>query len=94
VCVCVSFHVVELLSELIHYRALRVMGYDEMKCAKELGAEVGYRRAKELEEANQMLTSSDLGELTDRVLDLDSLVMRNPKLGLSIFVLNAPIRVR
>lgn len=87
-------HVVELLGELIHYRALRVMGYDEIKCAKELGAEVGYRRAKELEEANRMLTYSDLGELTNRVLSFDVLVMRNPKLGLSLFVLNAPIRVR
>jgi len=87
-------HVVELLSELIHYRALRVMGYDEAKCARELGAEVGYRRAKELEEANQMLTSDDLGQLTDRVLELDSLATRNPKLGFSLFVLNAPIRVR
>lgn len=87
-------HVVELLSELIHYRALRVMGYDEKKCAKELGAEARSRRARELEEANQMLTTSDLGELTERVVELDTLVTRNPKLGFSLFVLNAPIRVR
>jgi len=87
-------HVVELLSELIHYRALRVMGYDEGKCARELGANERSRRAQELEEANRMLTLSDLGDLTDRVLDLDSLIMRNPKLGFSLFVLNAPIRVR
>jgi len=86
-------HVVELLSELIHYRALRVMGYDEGKCARELGANERSKRARELEEANQMLTSSDLGDLTDRVVDLDPLVMRNPKLGFSLFVLNAPIRV-
>ena len=87
-------HVVELLGELIHYRALRVMGYEEAKCAKELGAEAGWRRAKELEEANQMFTQSDLGDLTERVLKLDYLVTRNPELGLSIFALNAPIRVR
>ena len=87
-------HVVELLSELIHYRALRVMGYDEAKCAKELGAEVRSRRARELEEANQMLTTADLGELTERVVEMDALVTRNPKLGFSLFVLNAPIRVR
>lgn len=87
-------HVVELLSELIHYRALRVMGYDENKCAKELGAPERSRRARELEAANQMLTSSDLGDLTDRVLSFDTLALRNPKLGFSLFVLNSPIRVR
>ena len=87
-------HVVEVLSELIHYRALRVMGYDEAKCAKELGAEARSRRARELEEANQMLTTADLGEMAERVVDLDYLVTKNPKLGFSLFVLNAPIRVR
>jgi len=87
-------HVVELLSELIHYRALRVMGYDENKCAKELGAPERSRRARELEAANQMLTSSDLADLTDRVLSFDTLALRNPKLGFSLFVLNSPIRVR
>lgn len=86
--------IVELLGELIHYRALKVMGYDERKCAQELGAEVGYRRAKELEDANQMLTQGDIQDLVDRVLDMEDLVTRDPTLGLALFVLNSPIRVR
>ena len=86
--------IVELIGELIHYRALKVMGYEDAKCARELGAEVGYRRAKELEDAHQMLTQDDLMELVDRVLDMEDLVARNPELGLALFALNSPIRVR
>jgi len=86
--------IVELLGELIHYRALKVMGYDERKCAQELGAEVGYRRAAELEDAHQMLTQEDIKELVDRVLGMEHLVARNPELGLALFALNSPIRVR
>jgi len=86
--------IVELLGELVHYRALKVMGYDDRKCAQELGAEVGYRRAKELEDANQMLTQDDIQLLVDRVLDMEHLVTRDPTLGLALFVLNSPIRVR
>lgn len=87
-------HVTELLSELLHYRALRVMGYDESKCARELGAETNYRKMRELEEAHRMYSSEDLFALTERVVGLDGLVTRNQPLGLSLLCLNAPIRVR
>lgn len=87
-------HLLEMLSELLHYRSLRTMGYDEQKCARELGAEIGYRKTKELEEANQMFSQSDLVSLTERVLNLDRLTIKNPGLGFAILCLNAPIRLK
>lgn len=90
-----TYHrILELLGELLHYRVLRTMGYDEAKCAKEVGAEIGYRKAVELEEANNMLTADDLTSLCKRAIQLDQLAQRNPELGLAVFCLNTDIRVR
>lgn len=78
-------HVLSLLTEAIHYRALILMGYDEKKCGREMG--LGWRRLKDLEEITKMLTLEDLDRLTERYLQLDHLIQRNPSLGMELFFL-------
>lgn len=80
------------LGELIHYRSLRLMGYDEDRAAKEL--DVGYRRKQELEEATKMLTGDDIKKMAQRIVDLDLLLLGQKELGLQLLLLNAPIRIK
>lgn len=81
-----------VVGEILHYRSLRTMGYDEKKAAEQLG--LGWRRAKEVEETHVALTGDDLTKLVDRAIDLDSIMLKNPSLGMQIYYLNNPISVR
>lgn len=87
-------HLMESTADLTHYRALRLMGYDESKCGKEMGQETSYKKLKEMEEANQMLTAQDLETLTSRILDLDRLSLSRPDLAYVLLTMNSGISVR
>lgn len=85
-------HTTRQLTELMHYKALRLMGHEESRSAKEL--DVGWRRMQELEEGNMMYTAEDLTILAERLIKLDRLIQKRPSLGVSILFLNAPIQVK
>ena len=85
-------HTTEVLTEALHFRALMLMGYEPEKCARELG--IGWRRRKELEEVTKMLTLEELGVLADRLLKMDALIERSRTLGMDLFYLNNPVKVR
>lgn len=85
-------HLVEMISFLANYKALKLMGYDDDQVAREL--ELGWARRKEMEEAHVMVTREDLIRLAQRVLKLDSLIQGNRDLGLEILLLNAGLSVR
>jgi len=85
-------HLLHLLADVLHYRALRTLGYEEKKSGETVGA--GWRRTKELEETNNTLSAQDLQLLADRVVSMDSLMLRRPDLGVVLFYLNNPVSVR
>lgn len=84
--------IIQHLGELIHYRSLRLMGFEEERAAKEI--DVGYRRRAELEDAMKMLTGDDIKKMVERVVNLDYLLMGQKELGLQLLLLNAPIRIK
>lgn len=63
------------LADLMHYRALRAMGYDEQKCAREM--DLSWRRGKALEDANVLYTQEDLTTLAQWVLETDNLSQKS-----------------
>jgi len=83
---------VQGLGELIHYRSLRLMGFDEIRTWKEM--DLRDWRGQDLEEASKMLTSEDLRLMAERIVGMDGLVQRLGTLGLQLLILNAPIRVK
>jgi len=82
----------ELLSQLISYKALRAMNVDEQKIQRDL--DLSWYRAKELEEAHQVLTMEEVRVLSQRVVSLDFLSTFKPDVGIPIFLLNNPIALR
>jgi len=87
-----TWRIINQLGSLMLYRALKVMGYDEMRIVRELDTSTS--KVKELEETSRMLTTEDIKLLAERLVKLDRLMERNPDLGLSLFLLNAPIQVK
>lgn len=85
-------HLFVCLAQLLHYRVLIEMGYDGFRAAKDLG--IGYYRREDLEQAIKMIPPEEIVSLCRRAVELDFLMMRNEELGLSLFFLNNPIRVR
>jgi hypothetical protein len=81
-------------ADLIHYRSLRAMGFDEARSAKEVGADSWSKRARDLEEAAKMYTAEDLQLMAERIVRMDRLVTTSKGLGLQLLILNAPVRVR
>lgn len=82
----------ESITEQIMLRAYRTMGYDEARLMKVL--ELEFWRFQQLEETNRLLTADDLLLMAKRLMTLDPLFARNRSLGLSLYFLNAPIRLR
>lgn len=82
------------LAELIHYRNLRMMGYDEERAAKEIGLEGSWWRRQDLEDSMNMLTGDDIHAMAHRVVSMDKLLTRQRGLGLQLLLLNSPIRVK
>lgn len=82
--------VTNLTADLVHYRSLRLMGHDEKKCEREL--ELSWRRAKQLEEANNVLSAEDLRNLVRWLIDIDPLSRK--KGFVTLLVAANPIRVR
>lgn len=85
-------HMVTLLGQLIHYKALRSMGYEDYRCEKEM--EISYYRRKELEESSKTLTSEDIKLLCERMINLDWIITTKSEIGTDLYFLNSPIRVR
>ena len=81
-----------LLADLMYFRALRLMGYDEQKCSKEMN--ISWRRSQDLEEAAKMLTADDVAAFSQKLIRLDFLLISRPELGLPILLGNSPINVR
>jgi len=77
---------------LLKYRALRVMGYDDLRIKKEL--DISAKKLEELEESARMITVEDQEKMADRLFKLDQLILRNPNLGMELFFLNAPIQIK
>jgi hypothetical protein len=93
----VHFRLTQLLGQLIHLRALRTMGYEDQRSQKEMGLSDEREispRMKELQKTADMMTAEDLQKMVERTINLDELLMRNRPLGLSLLLLNAPIRLR
>lgn len=88
----VSNRITDQLAQLIYYRSLRQMMYDEKRAAEAVG--VGKWRAEEIEAASKMLTQQDVHQMAQRLVSLDFLTMTKPGIGLQLLVLNAPIRVK
>lgn len=80
------------VARMLHYRSLRTMGYEPRKVAETI--EVSTYVRDQLEEAHTALTEEDLSKLATRAVELDSLMLRNPELGVALFYLNNPISVR
>jgi len=80
------------LSDLMYYRALKLMGHDEIRIARSL--DFSYTRVRELEAMSKMLTAEDMKLLAERLVAMDNLIERNSYLGISLFLLNAPIQVK
>jgi hypothetical protein len=80
------------LADLIYYRALKQLGFDEDRAQREMG--ISDWRKEELEEANKTLADEDIRRMARRVVELDQVVLRLGALGLELTLLNAPIRTR
>ena len=80
------------LADLVHYRALRVMGYDEKKCEREM--DLSWKRAQDLEEVNKMMTQEDLAKLVNWVIDTDHLQERSEACHIPILIGRNPIQIR
>lgn len=85
-------HFTNLFADLIHYRALRILNFDEDKCAREM--EISLYRQRELEEASKMMTQDDLQTNARRLIQFDAFFWRNPTAAAELFLLNNPTRVR
>jgi len=85
-------HFVEALSEVVNYKYLRAMGFDQDRVAKEMEVE-GWRK-EALEEASQMLTYEDLSVMASHLLKLDGMVFRHRLAGVQILLFNMPNRLR
>lgn len=84
-------HIVSSLVELIQFKCLKGMGYDEKRCMKEM--DLSWYRMEDLRKSDQMLTMEEVTILSKRVVGFHSLCQRNPSLGLELFILNSPVRV-
>lgn len=84
-------HVVEVVNQVVHWKALKLLGYDDDRAAREL--ELGYYRAKELEETARALANEELVAMAARVVGMDRLLARNKELGLALLLLNSSIRI-
>jgi hypothetical protein len=84
-------HLIEVLAQLIRFKALKAMGYEDDRAAKNL--EIGWFRTKELIEGNKLLTYEEITKLVERMVKLDTLLMRRKELGISLYLLNSPIRL-
>jgi len=72
-----------------HYKALKLMGYEPDRVAREM--EVGWYQAKELEEAASSLTKEDLSILASRLIKLDRMAHRNRAMAVELLLLNTSI---
>lgn len=79
-------------ADLIYYRALRQLGFDEDRTQREMGIP-DWKRA-ELEETSRTLTGEELHQMATRLTTLDPHLNRLGRLGAEILLLNAPIRTR
>lgn len=82
------------LADLIHYRSLRAAGHGHEATIKLMDLHPKSIRARELEEVNTMFTPEDTFTIATRMVDMDSLILRNPVLGTELLALNAPSRLR
>lgn len=81
-----------LISQTMHTKVLHSMGVDSMRVEKELGTSRG--RTRELEEAAKALTNADLTSLAERLVYMDGFMRRRPKMGIELYLLNNPIKIR
>lgn len=84
-------HIQEVLCQTAHLKALKLLGYDEERAGRDL--EVGIYRMRELEETARVLSREDLEQMAQRLVGLDKLMQLNKELGLSLYLLNSPIRI-
>jgi hypothetical protein len=80
------------IADLLYYRALKQLGFDEDRAQREMG--ITDSKREELEEASRTLSEAELHQMAERVVALDPLINRLGPLGIELILLNAPIRTR
>jgi len=79
-------------SQLIHYKALKVMGTDDRRIQDEV--RIGWGRLKELEEAGRMYSDQDLTKLAKALVDYDMMTLVHPTKGMAIMLKRAGVSLR
>lgn len=79
------------VTELAYYRSLRMMGLEPDRVSKQM--EIRERKLEELEEAAKVITTADLQQMAERVIELEPMVLRMGAVGVQLMLMNAPIRV-
>lgn len=85
-------HIIATVGDLVTFKALENMGLPHQDIVKQMDLGPGQR--VNLQEAAASHTMDDLRKLAQRLVDLHWLMTRSPRLGLELFLLNAPTRVR
>lgn len=84
-------HLVEILSQLVHYRTLHMMGYDDAMIGRQL--ELSKSRREELEEAMKMYSPADMLILINRILKIDKVILTKRELALDLLLLYSGVEV-
>lgn len=84
-------HLQEILVQTVHFKVLRLLGYDNERIQRDL--EIGPLRMAELEEGARSLSQEEMLQMAERMVRLDRLILRNRELGMSLLFLNAPFRL-
>jgi len=79
-------------SQLMHFKALKVMGTDDRRIQDEV--RIGWGRLKELEEAGRMYSDQDLTKLAKALVAYDMMTLVHPAQGMAILLKRTGISLR